>query len=67
MPMWKWIGNWARRLVNEMTDKAMERMVRDQYTENLFELIPVARKVGPIPLMETVMCGPIWDCHRPAR
>ncbi len=55
MPMWKWIGNWARRLVNEMTDKAMERMVRDQYTENLFELIPVARKVGPIPLMETVM------------
>ncbi|OUM87442.1 MAG: glutamate synthase [Bacillus thermozeamaize] len=53
--MWKFLANLTRSLMNEVTDKAVERMARDQYTENLFELVPVARKVGPINLMETVM------------
>src|SRR5690606_19071332 len=53
--MWKWLANLTRSLMNEVADKAVERMARDQYTENLFELVPVARKVGPVNLMETVM------------
>lgn len=53
--MWKWLGNLTRSLMNELADKAVERMARDQYTENLFELVPVTRKVGAVNLMETVM------------
>ncbi|MEB3101499.1 FMN-binding glutamate synthase family protein [Ferviditalea candida] len=53
--MFKWISNLIRSVANETVDKAIERMARDQYTENLFEIIPVAKKVGTISLMEIVM------------
>jgi glutamate synthase domain-containing protein 2 len=53
--MFKFISNIVRSIANEVIDKAIERMGRDQYTENLFELIPVAKKVGPIQMMEIMM------------
>ncbi|CAH0119463.1 Isopentenyl-diphosphate delta-isomerase [Paenibacillus sp. CECT 9249] len=53
--MYKWIGNMIRSVVNETIDKAVERLARDQYTENLFEMIPSSKKVGIIPFMETLM------------
>lgn len=53
--MFNWFSNLVRRIANEAVDKAIERMARDQYTENMFEMIPVAKKVGPIQLMEIVM------------
>jgi glutamate synthase domain-containing protein 2 len=53
--MFKLLSNFTRSIVNEAVDKALERMTRDSYTENLFEMIPVAKKVGPIQLMEIVM------------
>lgn len=49
------IENWMRSLVNETVDKALTRLIRDQYTENLFEMIPSATKVGPINLVEIAM------------
>lgn len=30
-------------------------MARDPYTENIFGMIPIARKIGPIPMMENIM------------
>lgn len=53
--MFKWISSITRSIVNEAVDKAVERISRDSYTENLFEMFPVAKKVGPIELMEIVM------------
>lgn len=53
--MFKFISNFARNIVNETVDKAIERYTRDQYTENLFEMMPIMKKVNPIYLMETVM------------
>ncbi|WP_017755463.1 FMN-binding glutamate synthase family protein [Calidifontibacillus oryziterrae] len=51
----KLISNIVRSIVNETVDKALERMARDQYTENIFEMIPISKKVGTINLMETVI------------
>ncbi|MFT4414295.1 FMN-binding glutamate synthase family protein [Fredinandcohnia humi] len=51
----KLISNITRSIVNEVVDKALERVSRDQYTENIFEMIPVAKKIGTINLMENVM------------
>lgn len=45
----------VRSIANEAVDKAIERMGRDQYTENLFEMMPVLKKAGPVSLMEIVM------------
>lgn len=53
--MFKFISNFMRSIVNETVDKAVERLARDQYTENVFEMVPIAKKVNPINLMETVM------------
>lgn len=53
--MFKWISNLTRSVVNEAVDKALERIARDPYTENLMEMIPVAKKVGPISLTENIM------------
>ncbi|MCF6093771.1 FMN-binding glutamate synthase family protein [Microaerobacter geothermalis] len=53
--MFKFLSNFARSIVNEAVDKAIERIARDQYTENLFELVPVTQKVGLVNLMEIVM------------
>lgn len=53
--MFKWLANLTRSIVNEAVDKAIERLARDMYTENLMEMIPVAKKVGPITMMEIIM------------
>jgi hypothetical protein len=53
--MFKLLSNFTRSLVNEAVDKAIERVTRDQYTENLFELVPISKKVGMINLMENMM------------
>lgn len=53
--MLKFIDHWIRSFINEAADKAITRAIRDQYVENLFELIPAGNKMGAIPLMETAM------------
>ncbi|MBO8171414.1 MAG: FMN-binding glutamate synthase family protein [Bacillaceae bacterium] len=53
--MFKFVSNFMRSMVNETVDKAIERLARDQYTENLFEMMPVSKKVNPINLIELVM------------
>lgn len=49
------IENFFRSFFNEAVDKAITRIIRDQYTENLFEMIPSTRKVGITNLMEIAM------------
>ncbi|TCS93430.1 FMN-binding glutamate synthase family protein [Hazenella coriacea] len=53
--MFKIIKNFTRSIVNEVVDETINRFTKDPYTENLFELIPVAKKVNPIYLMEIIM------------
>ncbi|SHE12723.1 isopentenyl pyrophosphate isomerase [Chlamydia abortus] len=53
--MFKWVSNIIRSAVNESVDKAIERIARDQYTENLFEMVPSTKKVGAVSLMEIMM------------
>lgn len=53
--MLKPIENFIRYVINETVDKAITRAIRDQYTENLYEMIPATRKVGVTNLMEIVM------------
>lgn len=53
--MFKFLSNITRSIVNEVVDKAIERIARDQYTENMFEMLPVAKKVNPIHMMENIM------------
>lgn len=53
--MLKYIDRWIRSYMNEIADKAITRAMRDQYVENLFEMVPVSQKIGLIPLMETAM------------
>jgi len=51
----KIFSNLMRSVVNEAMDKAIERLVRDPYTENLFEMVPSMRKVGMVQLTEIAM------------
>jgi len=44
-----------RGAASEVAGDAVRTMVRDQYTENLFEMIPAAKKVSPINLAEIAM------------
>lgn len=44
-----------RGVVNEVADDTIRTMLRDQYVENLFELVPVMKKVSPINLAEIGM------------
>lgn len=53
--MIRFIENIIRSAVNETVDKAITRMIRDQYTENLFEMVPATTKVGVTNLMEIAM------------
>ncbi|MDI3256814.1 MAG: FMN-binding glutamate synthase family protein [Kyrpidia sp.] len=53
--MLRFIENWVRSIVNETVDKALTRIVRDQYAENLFEMVPVTGKVGAVAMTETAM------------
>lgn len=55
MEMFRFFSNMVRSVVNEAVDKAIERISRDQYTENTFELVTGAKKVGLINMMENVM------------
>lgn len=51
----RFLENAIRSAVNETMDKAVTRLVRDPYAENLFELVPSARKVGVVNLLEIAM------------
>lgn len=53
--MFKFISNMIRSAVNEAVDKAIERISRDPYKENLFEMVTGAKKVGVINMMENIM------------
>lgn len=53
--MLRLIENMIRSAVNEAVDKAITRTIRDQYTENLFEMVPATQKVGLTNLMEIAM------------
>lgn len=53
--MLRLIENWIRAAINETADKALTRIIKDQYIENLFEMVPATRKVGPTNLMELAM------------
>jgi len=44
-----------RGVFNEVADDTVRTMLRDQYVENLFELVPVMKKVSPINLAEIGM------------
>lgn len=51
----KLIENLIRSLTNETADKALTRVINDQYIENLFEMVPATKKVSPINLVEIAM------------
>ncbi|SEN13757.1 glutamate synthase conserved region-containing protein [Lihuaxuella thermophila] len=53
--MMKLIERWIRSVINETVDEAITRVIRDQYIENLFEMVPVTKKVGLTNLMEITM------------
>ncbi|HYH02481.1 MAG TPA: FMN-binding glutamate synthase family protein [Bacillota bacterium] len=53
--MINFVANWIRSIANETLDKTLTRLVKDQYIENLFELVPAAKKVNPINLVELAM------------
>ncbi|NMA01753.1 MAG: FMN-binding glutamate synthase family protein, partial [Clostridia bacterium] len=53
--MLKIIENYIRSLVNEVVDKGVNRLIQDQYIENLFEMVPASKKVGIINLVELAM------------
>ncbi|MDD4239214.1 MAG: FMN-binding glutamate synthase family protein [Desulfotomaculaceae bacterium] len=44
-----------RGVINEVADDALRTMARDQYIENIFEMVPAAKKVNPIYLAEIMM------------
>lgn len=53
--MFKWISNMVRKAIDEAVDKGVERLIRDQYIENVFELVTGTKKIGAINLVENVM------------
>jgi len=53
--MLNFVKNWIRSIASESLDKTLTRVLKDQYVENLFELIPAAKKVNPINLVELAM------------
>jgi len=53
--MFQFLENWLRSFANEIVDKTLNRLIKDQYIENLFELVPTAKKVNPINLVELAM------------
>jgi methylamine---glutamate N-methyltransferase subunit C len=53
--MIRFIEKIIRSVINETVDKSLSRAIRDQYTENLFEMVPATSKVGPTNLMEIAM------------
>lgn len=53
----KLIENMIRSAIDKSVDKMITTAIRDQYTENLFEMIPTAGKIGMVNLMEIAMRG----------
>ncbi|WP_308460901.1 glutamate synthase-related protein [Brevibacillus formosus] len=53
--MLRLIENLIRSALNETVDKAITRVIKDPYTENLFEMVPATNKVGITNLMEIAM------------
>ena len=51
----KFIHDQLRSMINETVYKGLSRISHDQYIENLFELVPVGKKVGIINLVEILM------------
>jgi len=49
------LANFLRKLGSEVSGDAVRTVARDQYTENLFEMVPAAKKVNPINLAEIAM------------
>ena len=47
--------NWIRAIAHETVEKGLTRIIKDQYIENLFELVPATKKVNPINLVEIAM------------
>lgn len=50
--MFDWL---MRKVSNAMMDGMMSRMMQDPYTENLFSMFPVAKKIGPFNMAEAAM------------
>ena len=53
--MIKFLENWIRAIAHETMEKGLTRVIKDQYIENLFELVPAVKKVNPINLVELAM------------
>lgn len=53
--MFGFISKMLRSAVNEAVDKAVERLARDPYKENIFEMVTGAKKVGTIQMIENIM------------
>ncbi len=44
-----------RGVINEVADDAVRTMTRDQYIENIYEMVPAFKKVSPINLVEIAL------------
>ena len=53
--MLKFIERMFRSVIDKSVDQAITRMIRDQYVENLFEMVPATKKVGVTNLTEITM------------
>lgn len=53
--MLRLIENWLRSAINETVDKALTRLVRDQYPESIAEMLPSLQKVGGVRFAELLM------------
>jgi glutamate synthase domain-containing protein 2 len=49
------VARLLRGVINEVADDALRTMTRDQYIENIFEMVPASKKVSPIYLAEIMM------------
>ncbi|OPX88523.1 MAG: Glutamate synthase (NADPH) large chain [Pelotomaculum sp. PtaB.Bin104] len=50
--MFAWL---TRKITNAMSDSMMGRMLQDPYTENMFSMFPIARKIGMQNIVEAGM------------
>lgn len=53
--MLRFIEKYIRSVIDQTVDSAVTRVIKDQYVENLFEMVPATKKVGVTNLMEIVM------------
>ncbi|OPY58345.1 MAG: Glutamate synthase (NADPH) large chain [Pelotomaculum sp. PtaU1.Bin035] len=50
--MFSWL---TRKITNAVSDGMMNRMLQDPYTENLFSMFPITKKIGAINIVEAGM------------